>query len=254
MSKYGTWMLLGLLGLLNVACAPAATLLPFEPYETTSLPRPNTVAPSATSPAAATATEELEHVTLTILYDNNEHDQRLETAWGFSCLVQGPEKTILFDTGGDAAMLLRTMRALGIDPALVEAIVISHVHSDHVGGLAGFLEENPHVTVYLPQSFPENIKEMVREAGARLVAVSGPTEICRHVHSTGELGSAIREQSLMIETARGVVVITGCAHPGVVGIVQHARELVGKEIYLVLGGFHLSGATEANIAGIVEGF
>jgi len=191
---------------------------------------------------------------ITILYDNNEYDKRLETAWGFSCLVEGPEKTVLFDTGGDSAMLLRNMRALGIHPQAVDVVVISHVHGDHIGGLAGFLEENHDVTVYLPQSLPQNFKDATRDTGAELVEVHEPLEICEHVHSTGELGDWIKEQSLVIETVRGLVVITGCAHPGVVNIVRRAKELTGGEVYLVLGGFHLGGVSAAELAGIVEDF
>jgi 7,8-dihydropterin-6-yl-methyl-4-(beta-D-ribofuranosyl)aminobenzene 5'-phosphate synthase len=202
----------------------------------------------------ATPVESPGGITITILYDNNYYDERLETAWGFSCLVEGPEETVLFDTGGDSAVLLRNAHTLGIDPRDVDLVVISHVHGDHVGGLPGFLEENHDVTVYLPRSFPESIKGATEKAGAELVAVHEPVEICQHVYSTGELGSGIKEQSLAIETSKGLVVITGCAHPGVVNIVRRAKELTGGEVYLVLGGFHLGGASEAEIAAIVEDF
>jgi len=176
-------------------------------------------------------------------------------AWGFSCLVEGPEKTILFNTGGDSATLLSNMRTLGIDPQDVDVVVISHIHGDHVGGLAGFLEENHAATVYLPRSFPESVKDATRRAGAELVEVSsqeaGPVEICEHVYSTGELGDWIKEQSLVIETSRGLVVITGCAHPGVVNIVRRAKELTGGDVYLVLGGFHLGGARRRRVECII---
>ena len=159
-------------------------------------------------------------VAITILYDNNEYDERLATAWGFSCLVEGLDETILFDTGGDGALLLSNMGTLAVDPEDVDDVVISHVHGDHVDGLSGFLRENQEVTVYLPQSFPASIKGSTRDAGADVVEVHGPVEICARVSSTGELGSWIKEQSLMIETSQGLVVITGCAHPGIVDIVR----------------------------------
>jgi 7,8-dihydropterin-6-yl-methyl-4-(beta-D-ribofuranosyl)aminobenzene 5'-phosphate synthase len=264
----------GLMGLLIAGCtsptvlpsgstvAPARTPRPIvapmlSPTPTAVLPPTptSTVTPVATRALpAATSTGSVGGVTITVLYDNNAYDERLETAWGFSCLVEGPEKRILFDTGGDDGKLLRNMRTLEVDPQDVEVVVISHVHGDHVGGLASFLEENHAVTVYLPQSFPENIKDATRRAGAELVEVHGSVEICRHVTSTGELGSQIQEQSLVVETSRGLVVITGCAHPGVVGIVRQAKVLADEEVYLVLGGFHLGGTSTAEIRRIVEDF
>ncbi len=249
------WIWLGV-GLWLVGCTSTATpTLTVAPSPTPSPSPTATIAPTSTSPApTAMPTAAPSGVTVTILYDNNESDPRLETAWGFSCLVEGLEKTILFDTGGDASLLLRNMRALEIAPQDVDVVVISHIHNDHLGGLAGFLEENPAVTVYLPQSFPENIKSASRKAGAEVVEVHSPVEICKHALSTGELGDSIQEQSLVLETAQGLVVITGCAHPGVVNIVRRAQELAGEEVALVLGGFHLGGASEAEIASIVEDF
>ena len=191
-------------------------------------------------------------VVITIVYDNNPGQKELTTAWGFACLVEGPEETILFDTGADGEILLANAAALGIDLQLVDAVVISHVHRDHLGGLAGFLEVNSRVAVYLPQSFPRSAKDTVNEAGATLVEVTGPVEVCQHVSSTGELGERIVEQSLVVETPRGLVVITGCAHPGVANMAEAAHRQSGRPVYAVLGGFHMGGASVDEIHRVVR--
>jgi 7,8-dihydropterin-6-yl-methyl-4-(beta-D-ribofuranosyl)aminobenzene 5'-phosphate synthase len=193
-------------------------------------------------------------VTITIAYDNNPYDDRLETAWGFSCVVQAAAGSILFDTGGDGSMLLRNMEKLGLDPSQVDLVVLSHIHGDHVGGLEAFLKQNSDVVVYVPASFPQSFKDGVRAYGARLEEVGGPRQLLPGVHTTGELDGGIKEQSLVIETEEGLVVITGCAHPGVVNAVREARQIAGGEVHLVLGGFHLGGASTARIESVVDSF
>jgi 7,8-dihydropterin-6-yl-methyl-4-(beta-D-ribofuranosyl)aminobenzene 5'-phosphate synthase len=75
--------------------------------------------------------------------------------------------------------------------------------------------------------------------------------IIEGVHSTGELGTGIIEQSLVLETSKGLVVITGCAHPGIVNIVRRAKELYDHEIYLAMGGFHLGGKSRGELRNII---
>jgi 7,8-dihydropterin-6-yl-methyl-4-(beta-D-ribofuranosyl)aminobenzene 5'-phosphate synthase len=192
-------------------------------------------------------------LTLTIVYDNNPYQKGLEARWGFSCLVKGPQKTILFDVGGDGSVLLRNMQKLKIDPKAVEVIVLSHIHVDHIGGLSDFLRRNNKVTVYMPQSLPKSVKHIVKRAGAELIEVRGPTEICKDVYSTGELGGWIKEQSLAIRTSRGAVIVTGCAHPGIVSITRKAKQMLHSDAYLAVGGFHLCWMRGWKIKRIVRG-
>ncbi len=192
-------------------------------------------------------------LSLTIVYDNNPYKEGLETRWGFSCFVEGPEKTIIFDVGGEGSVLLRNMEKLKIDPKTVDVVVLSHIHYDHIGGLSDFLEKNNNVTVYMPKSLPRSVKNTVKKAGAELVEVDKSVKICKDVYSTGELGSWIKEESLVIKTAEGAIVVTGCAHPGVVKIVKRAKEIAKSDVYLMLGGFHLCWVNARQIKGIIKG-
>ncbi len=178
-------------------------------------------------------------ITLISVYDNYQVNPELKTAWGFATVIKTPQDTILFDTGGDSEILLSNMKKLGINPASIKKVVISHIHGDHLGGLEGFLERNSNVTVFIPSSFPKSVKNMIIQKGAKFVEISAPRKISDFVYTTGELYGPPKEQSLIIDSKKGLVVITGCAHPGIVNIVKEVKKLVKKDkVYLVLGGFH----------------
>jgi 7,8-dihydropterin-6-yl-methyl-4-(beta-D-ribofuranosyl)aminobenzene 5'-phosphate synthase len=194
------------------------------------------------------------NIEITVVYDNNAYKKGLKTAWGFSCLIRGTEKTILFDTGGDGPLLLRNMKGMGIDPRQIDLIVLSHIHGDHVGGLRSILEKNPDVVVYLPESFPENFRDDVKGYGAKMVDVHGPFKICENVYSTGEMGTWIKEQSLIVQAEKGIIVITGCAHPGILEMVKKAKDLIKDDVLLVTGGYHLGGKGKGEIEEIIKGF
>jgi len=190
---------------------------------------------------------------ITFLYDNKAYKQGLERGWGFSCLIAGAEKTILFDTG-PRGPLLRNMEKLGIKPKSIDTVVLSHIHPDHTGGLESFLAENPDVTIYLPESFPKRFKDEVQVQGAQIVEVEGPIEICDNVWSTGQLGKLMKEQSLIIRTVSGLIVLAGCSHPGILSILKKAKELMDDDILLVMGGFHLEWAGNGKIHKVISAF
>lgn len=196
----------------------------------------------------------VENPSITVIFDNYLYKEGLKTAWGFSCLIRGIEKTILFDTGGDGAILLENMKKLSIDPEEIDLVVFSHIHGDHTGGLNSFLEKNKDVTIYMPESFPEGFKRDAKNYGATVVEVKEPMKICENVFSTGELGTSIIEQSLIIRTDIGLIVITGCAHPGIVKIVKKAKDVIKDDVLFVMGGFHLSSISKTELENIISDF
>ena len=240
---------------------PAVPVQGFLPTHTLAAAAtiPQEGAPVATqtrmmSPVLEATTMPLEDsnpITLTIVYDNNPFDARLKTAWGFACLVETGETTVLFDTGADGPTLLSNMAALGLDPRRVDSVVLSHNHSDHTGGLDALLAANDRLTVYVPRAFAAEIHKRVSPSH-RIVQVTDPISLAARIRTTGELGTEIIEQSLIVKTGRGLIVITGCAHPGIVEIVQKARAF--GEVYLVMGGFHLGGKSGDEIEAVISGF
>ena len=195
-----------------------------------------------------------EDLTVTVIYDNRAGAEGLESAWGFACLVEGLERTILFDTGGDGPILLGNMAELGVERQDVDVVVLSHAHDDHTGGLAGFLDVHNAVTVYLLESFPNEIGDDSRSRGAGVIKVSQPTELCGGATLTGEMvgQTGIQEQSLVLSTDSGVAVVTGCAHPGILRTVERAKEMTDRDVLVIIGGFHLFKDSDASVRRIVS--
>jgi 7,8-dihydropterin-6-yl-methyl-4-(beta-D-ribofuranosyl)aminobenzene 5'-phosphate synthase len=206
------------------------------------------------NPSATWSGPEARPLRFTILYDNYRFNEKTRPDWGFSCLVEGGEKTILFDTGTRPEILMHNAEVLGVDWTKVELIVISHNHGDHTGGLPAVLKKNPRVSVFFPVSFPPEFRTRVEGFKAQARPVERPLTLGRNVYLTGEVGDRIKEQSLILDTPAGLVVVTGCSHPGIVNILRRAREVVDRPIYLVFGGFHLGDKSEAEIKDIIAAF
>lgn len=213
-----------------------------------SKPDPTTVAQIRKNVQKAS----LDGIRLTIVYDNYRFNEELQADWGFSCLVEGLDRTLLFDTGRYHDAFVSNLFKLGIDPKSIDELVLSHDHPDHVGGALKFLEFNSSVTVSLVRSFPSGFKKSMQESGADVAEIEQATTISRNVVSTGEMKDIVRnEHSLVLVTDQGGIVLTGCAHPGIVEIVERSVALTGQEILLVAGGFHLMsdyGSSIRNIA------
>ncbi|MBD3220824.1 MBL fold metallo-hydrolase [bacterium] len=176
---------------------------------------------------------------LHVVFDNVPEEPALDTAWGFACLVTGADRTVLFDTGSDGDVLLANLTTMGLDPARIDDVVLSHEHWDHVDGLTAIVRQNPRVVVHPLRSFSEDFHQAVRHLEVPIHLVEGPRAITGGIHTTGEVAGETPEQALVVETDDGLVVVTGCAHPGVVAMAEQAREALARPLDLVMGGFHL---------------
>jgi len=194
----------------------------------------------------------LKELTIRIVQDNYRCSDAVETAWGFAAYVTGPEQRILFDTGSNGALLLRNMARLDIAPDAVDTIILSHVHADHTGGLIAFLKQHADVDLYCLASFPVRFKDVARRYGVRLLEVEQPREVCRNVFTTGSMGRKIHEQAMVLRTEIGLVVVTGCAHPGLVEMIERVKALHEQDIALAMGGFHLGWAKPAEIERVMQ--
>lgn len=209
---------------------------------------PLTAASSGEAPDGAAG------IRVTILYDNTIAVDGTKPDWGFSALIEGGTRTILFDTGTKPEILWHNIQALNVDISGVDMVVLSHEHGDHTGGLVSFLEKRGGVPVYFGASFSPEFDQRILDLGGKPIRVKEPIEFCPGIFSTGEMSGPVHEQSLIFDTGEGVTVMTGCAHPGVAGIVERARELHAKPVTFVYGGFHLMQKSESEVDAIIESF
>ena len=192
-------------------------------------------------------------LTITIVFDNYPYNERLRTSWGFAALVEHQNQTLLFDTGGDGLILLENMRILGINTSDIQGVMLSHAHNDHTGGLVHLLESGARPTIYVFPRFGGNIDQETAKI-TEVVQVEAGDSISQGMYTTGAMGGGIREQALVIPTSKGLVIVTGCAHPGIVQIVEKAKEMFDEPVYLVMGGFHLGNTSDHQLNGIINAF
>ena len=192
-------------------------------------------------------------VELAVVYDNYAAKEGLQTAHGFACVVRENHRTVLFDTGGSGQILLENMERLGIALREIEAVVLSHMHWDHIGGLDAVLAANPEVTVYVPIAFSSSFHRDVTKRARSVVETKMAQPVTNRVWTTDVLEGLLAEQALYVETAEGIVVVTGCAHPGVVELTRSAQRASGLPVHTVLGGFHMARMDRTEIGRVIEG-
>ncbi|HVO77304.1 MAG TPA: MBL fold metallo-hydrolase [Methanomassiliicoccales archaeon] len=199
---------------------------------------------------------------------------------GFSMLVETDAgQKVVVDAGGSEYAFTNNLKNAGLEPKEINACIVTHGHYDHVGGLMPLIEGG--VPIYThPKTFvgkryatygeiktdisaPKKIIESLSRT--QLHFVSSLTEISAGVRVSGEVpritdfeapvnflreeeGKTVEdtvadEQAVYLTSKKGLVVIAGCAHQGIVNIVTHAKKATDKRVYMVIGGLHLANAT-----------
>jgi len=190
---------------------------------------------------------------LKIIFDKESINDSCVSGWGVAYLI---DDKILFDTAEKADYLIGNLKALDVNIANIEKVVISHNHWDHRAGLMSLLELNKKIEVFACSDFLEEFEQEL--SGYNLKPVEAPREIAKNIHTTGCLsvnykGSKMKEQALVLASEKGISLISGCAHPGVLALIKRAKEMFPKsKFYSLVGGFHLIDEDERSINYIVD--
>jgi len=188
------------------------------------------------------------------IYDD-VYGGKLEGGWGFSCYIEHEGRKILFDTGYDGSKLFHNMEEMGIEPALIDTVIVSHNHWDHTGGVTALSRVNKRMVIYVGETFSAKFRgEVSRNNECKPVRemvslYEGNVFVGPELGNNGE-----RELALAIRSRKGLVIVTGCAHPGIMNIVREFKNKINERIFLVLGGFHLYEHTRSEVEDIAAEF
>lgn len=210
--------------------------------------------------------------------------------WGFAALLEADGVKILVDTGARPDTVLENAKELGVDLSRVHEVVLTHFHSDHVGGLltlrAAMAKQNSealsvvHVAqgIFYSRPGPDGkegnpmiaIAKDFQAGGGKFIEHDGMAQIAPGVWLTGPVGRIYPEhnwsgsgkvrtpaglvedtvpddQSLIIETKEGLVVVTGCGHAGIANILTAADRQFHRPSLAVIGGLHLFPAKDETV-------
>ncbi|AEH44971.1 metal-dependent hydrolase of the beta-lactamase superfamily [Thermodesulfatator indicus DSM 15286] len=187
---------------------------------------------------------------LFIVFDNEHANEHFISGWGYSVYLA--PLGLLFDTGSETASLLHNLRLFEISLDTLNTIFLSHFHWDHTGGLLGLLPGIKNTTVVLHQGFSKKFVAEISRLGGKIKEINSPSQLTSEVYSTGCFPKPIPEAGLVLETEKHLVLLTGCAHPGILFMAQETKRLFGRPPSLLMGGFHLLNKTGAEILAIAH--
>lgn len=192
---------------------------------------------------------------ITVLSDNKALSPNLIAKHSFSILVEIGFNKYLFDMAVDYYTLEHNVKELDIDLATIDYVIVSHEHTPHYGGYRFVAQEAPYVDTLIPYGSGESLGLTFRQYSLKPLEISTWTRLGEGVYVSAPYYGPPYEHFLVISHGRGLIVFSGCMHPGI-KVLEDISKFIGRRIYALIGGFHLYNApvdiVEKAVAFIVE--
>ena len=221
-----------------------------------------------------------------ILSENTVYKRNLRAEHGLSFYFEYGDKKYLFDTG-QGLVLKDNADQLDIDLKEIDTVILSHGHDDHTGGLKELLKINPSINVaahpdlFIPKYKIENNKNQfigtdVKIRDINFINAREKEEVSRGINISKDVkvkdNSSFKKRyiikdnkqekvdkfndeiSLYIETEKGLVILLGCSHKGIVNIIKDIKERTNQRIAGILGGLHLKHSSGQEVIEIMNYF
>ncbi|OAG27931.1 MBL fold metallo-hydrolase [Thermodesulfatator autotrophicus] len=182
---------------------------------------------------------------LYVVFDNQAQDPAFISGWGYSVYIA--PLGLLFDTGSETASLIHNLGLFQVSLDSIDTIFLSHFHWDHTGGLLGLLPYLKNITVVLHGGFSKGFVSEIFRLGGKVKEINSPLQIAPGVYTTGCFPEPVPEAGLIFETENHLVLLTGCAHPGVLFMAQEVERLFRRPPSFIIGGFHLLNRPEEEV-------
>lgn len=178
---------------------------------------------------------------IVVLSDNKALRRDLVAKHSLSILVEVGVEKYLFGMGADYYVIEHNSKVLDADLATVDCIVVSHAHVPHFGGYRYLAEESPLTPTIIPYGTGESLGNLLRQHGLKPLESRTWVKLGEGVYVSQSFYGPPFEHYLIVSHSKGLVLFTGCAHPGI-GTLEEVAKYLGKSVYAIIGGFHMQSA------------